>query len=270
MPDKYPSMRALYADPMNVEGTTYGKRWKRHEWIQLVEAQAIDNPETKKVVLAIHGGGIEGGTSEVALAVAGFHPATFAQATDGLGFHDLWIFEGLLSCNSNLHVISNEYDDPIALELVQNARRCISLHGFGDADAGGKDQIGGGDTELKSIVLHELTEAGIPARIATNPQLNGNDPFNICNRTKSGAGVQLEMGTKRVIVCSWLQYQRVAQEQHERRVLQIGRGITESAESGKLNLQWFGSRFDVSVDRQWSGNRSNEWGVLYAPTMSLS
>ena len=33
MPDKYPSMRALYADPMNVEGTTYGKRWKRHEWI---------------------------------------------------------------------------------------------------------------------------------------------------------------------------------------------------------------------------------------------
>ena len=33
MPDKYPSMRALYADPMNVEGTTYGKRWKRHKSI---------------------------------------------------------------------------------------------------------------------------------------------------------------------------------------------------------------------------------------------
>ena len=196
MPDKYPSMRALYADPMNVEGTTYGKRWKRHEWIQLVEAQAIDNPEIEKVVLAIHGGGIEGGTSEIALAVAGFHPATFAQATDGLGFHDLWIFEGLLSsCNSNLHVTSTEYDDPIALELVQNARRCISLHGFGDDDAGGKNQIGGGDAELKSIVLAELTDAGIPARIATNPQLDGSDPFNICNRTKSGAGVQLEMGT---------------------------------------------------------------------------
>jgi hypothetical protein len=174
MPDKYPSMRALYADPMNVEGTTYGKRWKRHEWIQLVEAQAIDNPETEKVVLAIHGGGIEGGTSEVSLAVAGFHPAAFAQATDGLGFHDLWIFEGLLSsCNSNLHVTSTEYDDPIALELVQNARRCISLHGFGDADAGGKNQIGGLDSELKSIVLEELTAAGIPAHIATDPQLNG-------------------------------------------------------------------------------------------------
>ena len=196
MPDKYPSMRALYADPLNVEGTTYGKRWKRHEWIQLVEAQATDNPETEKVVLAIHGGGIEGGTSEVALAVAGFHPATFAQATDGLGFHDLWIFEGLLSsCNSNLHVTSTEYDDPIALELVQNARRCISLHGFSDAAANGKSQIGGRDTELKCIVLEELTAAGIPAHIATDPQLDGSDPFNICNKTKSGAGVQLEMGT---------------------------------------------------------------------------
>ena len=31
----------------------------------------------------------------------------------------------------------------------------------------------------------------------------------------------------------------------------------------------FASRFGVSVDRQWSGNRSNEWSVLYAPTMSL-
>src|SRR6478609_5511469 len=95
-----------------------------------------------------------------------------------------------MSGDLNLHVTSTEYDDPIALELVQNARRCISLHGFGDADAGGKNQIGGGDTELKSIVLGELTAAGIPARIATDPQLNGSDPFNICNRTKSGAGVQ--------------------------------------------------------------------------------
>src|SRR4029078_5902419 len=79
MPDKYPSMRDLYAHPMNVEGTTYANCWKRHELIQLVEAQAIDNPETEKVVLAIHGGGIEGGKSEIALAVAGIPSATFSQ-----------------------------------------------------------------------------------------------------------------------------------------------------------------------------------------------
>ena len=33
MPDQYPSMTALYEDPSNVEGTTYGKRWRRHEWV---------------------------------------------------------------------------------------------------------------------------------------------------------------------------------------------------------------------------------------------
>jgi phage replication-related protein YjqB (UPF0714/DUF867 family) len=194
MSDRYPSMTALYADPSNVEGTTYGKRWRRHEWIQLVEAQTTDNPKAQKIVLAVHGGGIEGGTSEIALAVAGYHPATLAAATDCHGVHDLWIFEGLLNrCNSTLHVTSTNYDDPIALELVQNSRRCISLHGFSDDDANGRSQIGGLDTELKSIVLEELTVAGISARIA-DPELNGNDPDNICNRTTIGAGVQLEMG----------------------------------------------------------------------------
>ena len=78
-------MTDLYADPANVEGTTYGKRWRRREWIQLVEAQATDNPESQKIVLALHGGGIEPGTSEIALAVAGYHPATFAQAHRLLG-----------------------------------------------------------------------------------------------------------------------------------------------------------------------------------------
>jgi phage replication-related protein YjqB (UPF0714/DUF867 family) len=195
MPDKYCSMTALYADPRNVEGTTYGKRWRRHEWIQLLEAQATDNPEAQKMVLAVHGGGIEGGTSEVAMAVAGYHPATLAQATDGHGLHDLWIFDGLLSSgNSDLHVTSTNYDDPIALKLVRSARRCISLHGFSDADAKGKNQIGGRDKELKSIVLEELTVAGIPAHIATDRELDGSDPANICNRTTTGAGVQLEMG----------------------------------------------------------------------------
>ena len=60
MADKYPLMTKLYEDPSNVEGTTYGKRWRRHEWIQIVEGQATDNPEGHKIVLALHGGGIEG------------------------------------------------------------------------------------------------------------------------------------------------------------------------------------------------------------------
>jgi phage replication-related protein YjqB (UPF0714/DUF867 family) len=176
MADTYDSMTELYADPANVEGTTYGKRWRRHEWIQIVEGQTTDNPEGQKIVLAVHGGGIEEGTSEIALAVAGYHPATFAQATDCLGLHDLWIFEGLLADdNGKLHVTSTNYNDPIALKLVQTSKRCLSLHGLGDAAANGKIQIGGLDTELRSIVLAELTAAGIPAAIASDQNTNGSN-----------------------------------------------------------------------------------------------
>ena len=110
-PDIYNSMTALYSDPSNVEGTTYAKRWKRHEWSQMVEKQATDAPETQKIVMAIHGGGIEPGTSEIALAVAGYHPDTLVTSIDDLGLHDFWLFEGLLpSDNGKLGVAELRYD----------------------------------------------------------------------------------------------------------------------------------------------------------------
>jgi phage replication-related protein YjqB (UPF0714/DUF867 family) len=196
MSDKYSSMTELYNDPGNVEGSTYGKRWRRHEWSQTVEEQVTDNIETQKIVMSIHGGGIEPGTSEIALATAGYHPATLTTSFDCYGLHDFWLFEGLLlSENRKLHVTATHYDEPIATELVQNARRCISLHGCEDPQAKGKIQIGGRDFELRSIVLDELTAVGIKAEITTNLELLGEDPHNIANKTKIGGCVQLEIGT---------------------------------------------------------------------------
>src|SRR6186713_904714 len=134
--DTYISMTALYDDLGNVEGATYGKRWKRHEWSQTVEEQPTDNAETQAIVIAIHGGGIEKGTSEVALATAGYHPATLIPIIDSHALHDFWLFEGLLpSGNGRLHVTASHYDDPIATELVKNSQRCISLHGCTDTQA---------------------------------------------------------------------------------------------------------------------------------------
>lgn len=194
--DHYRSMTALYADPQNIEGATYGKRWKRHEWSQTVEEQTTDNPETQKIVMATHGGGIEKGTSEIALATAGYHPATLMPTVDGFGLHDFWLFEGLLpSGNGKLHVTASNYDDPIATELVKNARRCISLHGCRDDQAKGKIQIGGLDFELRDIVLEELSAVEIPAELTTNELLDGDQPENIANKTKICGCAQLEMGT---------------------------------------------------------------------------
>jgi phage replication-related protein YjqB (UPF0714/DUF867 family) len=189
-------MTALYHDPHNLEGTTYGKRWLRHPWQQIIEEQATDNAETQKIVMAIHGGGIEAGTSEIALATAGFHPATLMPSGDGLGSHDYWLFEGLLpQGNGRLHVTASNYDEPIATELVRNARRCISLHGCTDAQANGRVQLGGLDFQLRDLVLEELEAADIEAEIATNPMLDGSRPDNIANKTRTHGCAQLEMGT---------------------------------------------------------------------------
>ncbi len=128
--------------------------------------------------------------------MAGYYPDTLATSVDGLGLHDFWLFEGLLpSGNGYLHVTASHYDEPIATELVQNARRCISLHGCSDIQANGKIQIGGRDHKLRHIILKELTVVGIPAEITTNPMLDGDLPDNIANKTKIGGCVQLEMGT---------------------------------------------------------------------------
>ena len=195
-PDFYPSMTALYQDPDNLEGTTYGKRWQRHQWQQIIEEQSTDNAETQKLVMAIHGGGIEAGTSEIALATAGFNPATLMPSADGLGIHDFWLFEGLLpQGNGRLHVTASNYDDPIATELVRNANRCISLHGCTDRQANGRIQLGGLDIELRDIVLEELTAAHLEAEIAANPLLDGSRPDNVANKTRTGGCAQLEMGT---------------------------------------------------------------------------
>jgi phage replication-related protein YjqB (UPF0714/DUF867 family) len=84
---------------------------------------------------------------------------------------------------------------------MQNARRCISLHGCTDEQAKVSDtqpngiiQIGGLDHELRNIVLEELSAVDIPAEITTNPDLLGEEPSNIANKTKIGGCVQLEMG----------------------------------------------------------------------------
>ena len=195
-PDFYPSMTALYNDPHNLEGRTYGKRWLRNQWQQIIEEQSIDNAETQKIVMAIHGGGVEAGTSEIALATAGFHPATLMPFVDGFGIHDFWLFEGLLSQgNGRLHVTASNYDEPIATELVRNARRCISLHGCSDDQANGRIQLGGLDFELRDIVLEELRAAHIEAEIATDSMLDGSRPDNIANKTRIAGCAQLEMGT---------------------------------------------------------------------------
>jgi phage replication-related protein YjqB (UPF0714/DUF867 family) len=196
--DLYPSNTALYADPALAEGTDYARRYRRHAWYD--DSETAVRPHAVTTILAIHGGGIEPGTSELCLSIAGYHPASLAPT--GGSIYDYWIFEGIRSTdNGDLHVTSTHCDDPTCWSLCGGARRAVSLHGCTPAQAGlpsnaGAVLVGGLDQALKSALLAAYTVVGITAIDAVgNPDLAGTDPENVVNRTLTGAGAQLEMTT---------------------------------------------------------------------------
>lgn len=196
--DLYPSNTALYADPALAEGTDYSRRYRRHA--RYDDSETTVNPYSVTVVLALHGGGIEPGTSELCLAIAGYHPADLAPVPPGGPIYDHWMFEGIRSTNNGeLHVTSTHCDDPVALSLCAGARRAVSLHGCTTSQAGlpagtGAVLVGGRDAALRNALLTAYAGVGIVGIDATgNPDLAGTDPANIVNRTLTGAGAQLEL-----------------------------------------------------------------------------
>ncbi len=134
---------------------------------------------SKLIVMAIHGGGIEAGTSELASDIAG-------------NDHDFYAFEGTKGCcNSTLHITSTKFDEPTALDMVDAADRCVSLHGFGSLTP--KVYVGGRDTQLKNAIYNSLIAWGFPADKNPPSDYTGTNINNICNKTSNNAGVQLEI-----------------------------------------------------------------------------
>ena len=128
-------------------------------------------------VIAPHGGGIEPGTSEVAEAVA----------ADNLSFY---AFEGIKNRNRDLHITSIHFDEPRCVALVRASPRAISIHGENT-----RRQVvflGGRDELTLNRLRESLSARGF--RYETHRSaLQGRSLRNICNRTPSGAGVQLEL-----------------------------------------------------------------------------
>ncbi|GAA0621718.1 poly-gamma-glutamate hydrolase family protein [Kribbella sandramycini] len=129
----------------------------------------------RTVILAPHGGGIswydgswlpfafsvsETGTSELCLAIAGYHPA---DLTPSGPLHDYWMFEGLLaSGNGDLHVKSTNCDDHTARSLAAGALNAIGLHGCKPDQAG--------------LPCAKLCSAPTPAPNARTPRSRSSGP----------------------------------------------------------------------------------------------
>jgi phage replication-related protein YjqB (UPF0714/DUF867 family) len=131
-------------------------------------------------VIAPHGGKIEPGTSEIAEAIAG----------DDLSFY---AFEGKKTTgNRDLHITSACIDEPQGVALVTASERAIAIHG----ESNDEKQIvflGGRDAVLRDRLRDALVKNGFVVQTHEDPNLQGTHEDNICNRGKSGLGVQLEL-----------------------------------------------------------------------------
>jgi phage replication-related protein YjqB (UPF0714/DUF867 family) len=129
-------------------------------------------------IIAPHGGLIEPGTSELALAVAD-------------QIFSYYLFEGQQPNNNrDLHLDSTQFDDPLCLDLLSKSQYAVSLHGCHNRDV--QVYVGGRNKALQRIILHSLKSSGFPA-IQDMTNHAGKEKGNICNRCISTAGVQLEL-----------------------------------------------------------------------------
>lgn len=165
MADVYANYAALAA--AQTEGTDYA-RW------------SVPVTGATWCAIAIHGGGIEPGSGEMARYVG----------ADRMAHYE---FAGLLSSgNSTLHITSTNFDEPNALAIAAAAHRCLSFHGAAGTAGVPMTFLGGLDTVTGARVAARLMAAGFAVSMASE-ELNANDASNITNKTLISAGVQLEM-----------------------------------------------------------------------------
>lgn len=130
-------------------------------------------------VVAIHGGGVEPGTAEIANAVAGTTYTYYA-------------FKGMKKKgNRVLHINSHRYDEQLGIRTAQAARVILSIHGCREENE--IVFVGGRNQELRQRVITSLRSAGFIAIESEVPGQRGISEHNICNQCRSGRGVQLEI-----------------------------------------------------------------------------
>ena len=161
-------------------------RYSNFEELQAEQTEGRDfrvqvamREDSAVAVIAPHGGAIELGTSELAVAIAG-EELSFAN------------FEGVMAAkNRDLHLTSTNFDEPRCTDVVTRSYAAVAIHGENSQ----QETVfsGGRDATLSFHIRKALEEAGFTVREHENPNLQGKSKTNICNRGTSGAGVQLEL-----------------------------------------------------------------------------
>ncbi|MFD6934634.1 poly-gamma-glutamate hydrolase family protein [Streptomyces goshikiensis] len=129
--------------------------------------------------IAIHGGGIEAPTTQLADYCAAESQSSY------------YAFEGIRSSNNTaLHVTSTRFNDPALFRILTRTDWTISWHGASGTEH--VTYVGGGDLELAAAVSARLKAAGFTV-VEAPTEIDGNDVLNVTNRNRRQAGVQLEL-----------------------------------------------------------------------------
>jgi len=150
-----------------------------HE-IEGKDFSVLECPRSPTVaIIAPHGGKIECGTSTIATAIA---------AED----YSLYIFEGLKAgTNRTLHITSTNFDEPRCLKLIGSCDVVVAIHGLKGTEQ--RVDVGGKDRALRDSIANSLKNADFTSAVVTSGNHAAISTMNICNRGRSGAGVQLEI-----------------------------------------------------------------------------
>ncbi len=205
--DVYDTNIDLYKKLSGQEGIQFARRYRRHELLDNERGERL--PYHRTTIMALHGGGIEKGTSELCLGIAGYRPDTLAALFPGEPVYDYWMFEGLRlpsmnqGTNRDLHVTAKHCDDHVALSMAASSLNVLSLHGCTAEQAGVRGSqdpkvvvVGGLNAAFKKLLHEELGKHFKTVDGDDFPALAGVNPANPCNRTMLGKGGQLELSTE--------------------------------------------------------------------------
>jgi phage replication-related protein YjqB (UPF0714/DUF867 family) len=135
--------------------------------------------DSNVIVAAIHGGKIEKGTTELAYALSSYNKYNYYSYI-GLKIKD----------NSALHITSDKFDEPTALEMILKSKTTLTIHGCSGSEE--FTYIGGLDTELGNKIKESLTKYGFTV-LDPPKNLAGISQNNIVNKNAGGRGVQIEI-----------------------------------------------------------------------------
>jgi phage replication-related protein YjqB (UPF0714/DUF867 family) len=126
-------------------------------------------------IIAIHGGNIEKGTSDIAQNIAKNDIEYFINSSDK-------------------HITSTEFESPLLNKLLSECEIIISIHGQHDKE-NSFVMVGGLEDLLISNIKNSLNKNNFNI-IESENGLSGVSSENVCNKGVSKKGVQLELSHK--------------------------------------------------------------------------